>query len=260
MTTVNLSVVLAAAGWKITVIDGDLGLASVKLMVPLSSTAHLGQWFLGRCKYHQLTSNTPYGFNVISAPQNEFQLQDLSDLHHVRLAKLFNMIQSTSDLLIIDNGAGISKNVMGWCHMAHRLLLVTTPDPTAIMSAYATIKAYTRDLLPQSIGIIVNQARSQAEALDTYKRLNEVISNYLYIEAQMLGYFRTCPNFRNAIRIKVPPVIMQSDKPFGRSVFKCASRVSRWLVDEDLPAIQEKSSFLVKKVLSDLDTMEPVIQ
>ena len=167
MTTVNLSVVLAAAGWKITVIDGDLGLASVKLMVPLSSTAHLGQWFLGRCKYHQLTSNTPYGFNVISAPQNEFQLQDLSDLHHVRLAKLFNMIQSTSDLLIIDNGAGISKNVMGWCHMAHRLLLVTTPDPTAMMSAYATIKAYTRDLLPQSIGIIVNQARSKAEALDT---------------------------------------------------------------------------------------------
>ena len=53
---------------------------------------------------------------------------------------------------------------------------------------------------------------------------------------------------------------MQSGKPFGRSVFKCASRVSRWLVDEDLPAIQEKSSFLVKKVLSDLDTMEPVIQ
>ena len=260
MTTVNLSVVLAKAGWRITILDGDLGLASIKLMLPLFPKAHLGQWLAGKCQFMKLVTSSDYGFKIISAPPMEFQLHELTNIQQTRLASLFNMIENTSDLLIIDNGAGISKNVMGWSHMSNRLLLVTTPDPTAMMSAYATIKAYTTRLIPSSIGIIVNQVRNIDEAFDTYKRLNEAIIKYLGIDANWLGYFTNCRDFRQAIKDRVPPVTLRPNSTFSRNVRKTTAHVSRWLLDENVPMFQEKSYIRIKKALSELELMDPVVQ
>ena len=260
MSAVNLSIVLANAGWRITILDGDLGLASISLMLPISPAAHLGQWLNGKCKFASLATSTPYGFKIISAPPDEFQLQELSELHQLRLVSLLNMIKATSDLLFIDNGAGISKNVMGLCRMSHRLLLITTPDPTAMMSAYATIKAFTASLLPPSIGIIVNQAKGEGEGFDTYNRLHEAITRYIGVEATWLGYLGVSRDFRNSIKTRTPPVILRPKSPFSCSVQNTASRLSRWLLDENAPVQKEQTQFIVKKALTALKQMEPVLQ
>jgi len=260
MTAVNLSVVLSNAGWRITLLDGDLGLVSVKLMLPVAPTAHLGQWLDGKCKFLTLATTTPYGFKIISAPPDEFQLSELSELQQLRLASLINTIEATSDLLIIDNGAGISKTVTGFCRMSHRLCLVTTPDPTAMMSAYATIKAFTKSLLPPNIGIIVNQARGMEEGFDTYQRLNEVVARYIGVEATWLGHLGVIRDFRNAIKRRIPPVSLRPKSPFARSVAGTASRLSRWLLDENAPVHRGSAQAVVKKVVTELEKMEPVIQ
>jgi flagellar biosynthesis protein FlhG len=260
MTSVNLCVLLAKAGWRITLMDGDLGLVSVKLMLPIAPTAHLGHWLADKCKFLSLNTSTPYGFNIISAPPNEFQLQELTDVQQQRFANLLNTIGATSDLLIIDNGAGINKNVMGLCRISHRMLLITTPDPTAMMSAYATIKAFTASLLPPSIGIIVNQARCSEEGLDTYHRLNEAITRYIGVDATWIGYIGVCRDFRNAIRTRTPPVVLRPKSPFSRSVNRTAARLSRWLVDENVPSQQVQAQAAIKKTLEELKRMEPVLQ
>ena len=260
MTSVNLSIMLARAGWRITVLDGDFGMASLKLMLPISPSANLEQWLAGKCKFFDLVTDTSYGFKIISAPLMEFQLQSLSEKHRNRLARLFNSVQTTSNLLLIDNGAGISRNVMGWCRMSNRLLLVTTPDPTAMMCAYATVKAFTADLIPNSVGIIVNQARNRDEGLATYQRLNEACTKYLGVEADWLGYLGVCRYFRRAIQTRTPPIVRSPKSPFTKSVLATAARVSRWLIDENVPVMEENSYRSIQNALSELKTVEPVIQ
>lgn len=259
MTSVNLSIMLAQAGWRITVLDGDFGMASLKLMLPISPSANLDQWLAGKCKYFDLITDTTFGFKIISAPLMEFQLQILSEKQRNRLARLFNSIQATSNLLLIDNGAGISKNVMGWCRMSNRLLLVTTPDPTAMMCAYATVKAFTADLIPNSIGIIVNQAKNREEGFDTYQLLNEACAKYLGVEADWLGHIGVCRYFRQSIKTRTPPIVRSPKSPFTRSVLETASRVSRWLVDENVPVMEENSYRSIQNALRKLKTMEPVV-
>jgi flagellar biosynthesis protein FlhG len=260
MTTVNMSVVLAQAGWQLTVLDGDPGLGNVKLMLPISPSFHLGQWLTGESNFEQLVTSTPAGFKVISAPPDEFQLNDLSDGQKHRLAELVDQIQQTSDLLIIDNAAGISRNVVGWCRMAHRLLLVTTPDPTAMMDAYATIRAFSSFRLPPPVGIIVNQARSGEEGFDTYKRLNTAASRFVGIDAAWLGYIGGCRDLRLAIKNRIPPVTISPHSPFSRSVRKTTAHVARWLLDENMPTLMEDCRNMVKKSLNELREMAPALE
>ncbi|WP_211435938.1 hypothetical protein [Candidatus Kuenenia stuttgartiensis] len=44
------------------------------------------------------------------------------------------------DIVIVDTGAGISSDVLNFVLASNEILLITTPEPTAITDAYAMIK------------------------------------------------------------------------------------------------------------------------
>ena len=52
--------------------------------------------------------------------------------------------KNSADLILIDTGAGISPNVLSFTRAADEVLVVTTPEPTAITDAYAVVKVVCR--------------------------------------------------------------------------------------------------------------------
>ena len=57
-------------------------------------------------------------------------------------------LEQQADVIIIDTGAGISPNVLSFTRAADQVLVVTTPEPTAITDAYAVIKVISRQAMP----------------------------------------------------------------------------------------------------------------
>ena len=76
-----------------------------------------------------------------------------------QLAKL----ETSTDMLVLDCGAGISNNVLGFAMAADRVLVVTTPEPTALTDAYAFIKALYREGCNGHVSVFVNRVNSRAE-------------------------------------------------------------------------------------------------
>ena len=89
---------------------------------------------------------------------------------------------------------------------------------------------------------------------------NPSVLKYLGIDANWLGYFTKCRDFRQAIKDRVPPVTLRPNSTFSRNVRKTTAHVSRWLLDENIPMFQEKSYIRIKKALSELELMDPVVQ
>ncbi|WP_157820340.1 hypothetical protein [Candidatus Kuenenia stuttgartiensis] len=46
--------------------------------------------------------------------------------------------------MIVDTGAGISSDLLNFVLASNEILLITTPEPTAITDAYAMIKVLSR--------------------------------------------------------------------------------------------------------------------
>ena len=57
---------------------------------------------------------------------------------------------------------GISPNVLSFTRCADHVLIVTTPEPTAITDAYAVIKVVSKDNNLRRLSLLVNQVRSPA--------------------------------------------------------------------------------------------------
>ena len=76
-------------------------------------------------------------------------------------------------------GAGISRRVIEFCVASGEVLVVTTPEPTAIADAYAMIKVLGQAEPTLKLWILVNMARSRGEAERITERITILSRRFL---------------------------------------------------------------------------------
>jgi flagellar biosynthesis protein FlhG len=96
-------------------------------------------------------------------------------------------MQNHFDFVLIDTEAGISENVTYFNTAAQEILVVTTPEPTAITDAYALMKLLSTQYHEKSFNLVVNQITNEDDALDVYRKLTMVANRYLDISIDYLG-------------------------------------------------------------------------
>src|SRR5207248_4421495 len=116
----------------------------------------------------------PGGFHLIGGASGLARMADLTDFDRQRLVDALGQLEQKTDIILIDTGAGISPNVLSFTRAADHVLVVTTPEPTAITDAYAVIKVLSRDGVERRISLLVNQVRSATEAFVVHERIAKV--------------------------------------------------------------------------------------
>src|SRR5258706_342304 len=71
---------------------------------------------------------------------------------------------------------------------ADHVLVITTPEPTAITDAYAVIKVLSRDGDDRRVSLLVNQVKSAAEARLVHDRISQVARQFLGVTIFEAGY------------------------------------------------------------------------
>ena len=91
------------------------------------------------------------------------------------------------DDIIIDTSAGLSPDVVGFAVNADEVVIVSTPEPTAIMDAYAMIKVVhvTRPDIP--IKVVMNAVRVPSDADDAAAKLAVAVDRFLKASFVFLG-------------------------------------------------------------------------
>jgi flagellar biosynthesis protein FlhG len=128
------------------------------------------------------------------------------------------------DLLLMDTGSGLTDNVLFFNSAADEVLLVTTPEPTALTDAYATIKVLMTERDVRNISVLVNQVASESQGLDIYRKLNGVCERFL---ARKIGNAGSLPKDNalvESIREQNPPVLGRPGSMFSQGVFRLAER------------------------------------
>jgi flagellar biosynthesis protein FlhG len=183
----NLAVLLARMGKRVLILDADLGLANIDVVFGLAPGFNLNHFFSGEQSLETILTDGPEGIKILPAGSGIQRFTRLDSEQKMRLLDALDAMHNDFDFVLIDTEAGISENVTYFNTAAHEILVVTTPDPTAITDAYALMKLLSNQYHEKHFNLIVNFIRNEEEALDVYRKLNMVANRYLDISIDYIG-------------------------------------------------------------------------
>lgn len=203
--SITLSHALAQEGKRVLLFDGDLGLANIDVQLGLMPKRDLNDVIRGRLALDKVIQHYDEGgFDIIAGRSGQASLAALPSQRLALLRDQLFEVSSQYDVVIIDLGAGVERNVRMLAASAARTLLVALDEPTSLTDAYAFIKLGNAAGQSKNVGIVVNQASSTTEGQKTYKTLLKACENFLRLSPPLIGMVRHDSQVKDAIRRQTP--------------------------------------------------------
>lgn len=204
---VNLSISLASQGLRVTLADVDMGLANADVLMNLHPVFTLAHVLSGIRSIDEISMDGPGGIRFVPGASGLDTLANLTDFERGNLLAQLSKLNTSTEIVVLDCGAGISRNVLAFATSADHVIVVSTPQPTAMTDAYAMIKALHRHGHRGEITLVVNMAASFAEARSAHHRIAGVARKFLNLTIAEGGYLLHDRCVDQAVRERCPFVI-----------------------------------------------------
>lgn len=241
--SVNMAIAYAQQGKKVTLIDGDLGMANVNVLMNIVPQYNLMHVINKQKTMQEIINETEFGIKFIAGANGFSKIANLTVDELDYFAKQFSML-GNSDIIIIDTGAGIANNVLQFVAAADEVYVVTTPEPTAITDAYGIIKIITTELVDREMNIklLVNRVHSADEGKRISERIINIAGQFLNKKVDYIGFVYDDPVVQaSVIRQKPFIVVNPTSKPA-----QCIKHIVGRIEKNDNGTSEGVSSFLKK--------------
>ena len=175
----NLAAALAKRGYKVLVLDADLGLANLDVVLNLYPKITLHDVFTGKAKLEEAILRAPGGFSVLLAGSGLVEYSRLTPEGRDEFLRIVSGLVPHYDVVLLDTGAGISDVVLFAVSLASEVLMVATPEPTSLTDAYATIKVLVGQQQRQTVRVLINQAARAGAGQAITHQLQQVLDRFV---------------------------------------------------------------------------------
>lgn len=223
----NLSVSLSELGKKVVVLDADFGLANLDVLLGLTPRFHLGHVLFGNKTLTEIMVQGPKGIRIIPASSGLQRMSELTSAQRNHLVESFANLDSDTDYFIIDTAAGISRNVIHFLLSAQEVIVVSAPEPTAIVDAYAVIKIILAEDPNKQIQVLINSVDQAGDAHEVFCQINSVVKRFLNREIDYIGHIERDSHVPQAVRSQMLVTHRFPNAPASRCFRELARRVAQ---------------------------------
>jgi flagellar biosynthesis protein FlhG len=228
----NLAAALAAQGQRVLVLDADLGLANLDVVLNLFPKITLHDVFTGKYTLEQAIVPAPGGFSVLLAGSGMVEYSRLTPEVREQLVDVVGQVRPRFDRILLDTGAGISDVVLYTVSLADEVLVVTTPEPTALTDAYATIKVLASLQGRRDLRLLVNQVNRAGDGRTIRGQLQQVVDRYVSpaldspVKLEFVGEVLTDKSVREAVTRRLLLLEAYPGSPAAQGIVAAAARLT----------------------------------
>ena len=200
-----------AHGELCVVMDADLGLANVNVVLGIIPKYNLYHLIRKQKTMKDIIQDTGYGIQIVAGASGFSKIANLSEEERKNFVNELEDL-SSADILIIDTGAGVSANVLSFIAAADDVIIVTTPEPTALTDAYGIIKIIATEIENLNLGLklVVNRVKSSTEAKKVAERVINIAGQFLNLKVDYLGFVYDDEIVHNSVVKQKPFIAMDA--------------------------------------------------
>ena len=206
VVTASLAWLFAARG-RTLVVDADMGVGNAHILHDVSPRRSFVDVVAGRCSVADAVCSCSEHLALLSAGSGVSRMAGLSAYELHLIAGGLEELETGFDFVMVDSAAGISDQTLAFAAACDRVLVVTTPDLTAMTDAYAFIKVLHQRAPHQVPMILVNRVDERAAAGDAHdreqtgarvaERIRGVCRRFIELEPRWVG---SVPEDRSVVR------------------------------------------------------------
>lgn len=213
--SINFALGLREQGQRVLIFDADVGFADVEVLLGVHPQHTVIDVLNGMSIWDAIAYDRT-GLPFLSAGNGVLDIHDLSDEQMTHLLTEMSKLQDKFDVILIDSGAGMGRNIAKLLSAADDIFLVTTPEPTAIADAYALVKMMSVLGPVPPVRMVVNRVDNFVKGREAADKLRLVISKFLDIDVGILGYVLEDPTLPKAVMEQLAMLASYPDSSSSR--------------------------------------------
>lgn len=227
-TTANIGTALAAMGYKVVLIDTDIGLRNLDVVLGLENRIvyDLVDVATGNCRLRQALIKDKRFENLVLLPAA--QTKDKSAVNPEQIEELCNQLREEFDYVLLDCPAGIEQGFRNAIAGADRGVVVTTPEVSAVRDADRIIGLLEAAEL-RNPKLVINRLRPSMVKRGDMMDINDMID---ILAVDLLG---VVPEDEMIVisTNRGEPVALEKNSMAGQAYRNIAKRIT----GEDVPLI-----------------------
>lgn len=146
----NLAMGMKNKGYKVLLVDGDLGGANLHNFVGLK-TANVGIYNFLKEKQNieNIIIDTPAGIKFIGGASDILGMAHITNYEKLKIINTLKRLNY--DFVIMDLGAGTSYNMIDFFNFSDKKIIIMNSEPTSIENSYGFIKIALYRMIEKSI-------------------------------------------------------------------------------------------------------------
>lgn len=214
VVTASLAAVLAEDA-RVLVLDADLGVGNAHILHDVAPEHSLVDLVEGRASARDVLAHCGRNLDLLAAGSGVSHVASLEPWELSLVAGAVEELERDYDWVLVDSGAGISGQTVALAAACDRVLLVTTPDVTALTDAYAFLKVLVQREPRATPDFVVNRATSEAEAAQVSGRLCGAARKFLARDVRCLGWLPDDRAVVRCVNARAPVVRREPEAPFS---------------------------------------------
>jgi flagellar biosynthesis protein FlhG len=205
IVSASLAQLFAGRG-RTLLVDADMGVGNAHILQNIAPRRSFVDVVAGRCEVAEAVQACGERLHLLSAGSGVSRMAGLSTYELHLIAGGLESLEGGYDYLVVDSAAGISEQTVAFAAACDLVLVVTTPDLTAVTDAYAFIKVLHQRSPHQVPLVLVNRVDPAAgtdphEGEQTGARVAEriagVCQRFLDMQPRWIG---TIPEDRSVVK------------------------------------------------------------
>ncbi|MGL4774122.1 MAG: MinD/ParA family protein [Clostridium sp.] len=223
---VNLSIYLRRMGKKVLIFDADIGMGNDDVLMGVFPKYNVFDIIKGK-DINEVLVEGPEGVMLLPGGSGLNKIEDMQEVErNIFLSKLQEI--EGFDFILMDTGAGISRSVLAFLACSEELILLTTPEPTALTDAYSLLKAADYFKIKDKAKVVVNRAFDYEEGEQTYGKFKNAVERFLRIRVEYLGCILEDRHLVKGVREQRPFIISYPNSQGA----KCIATIGNKLIGD----------------------------
>ena len=200
---VNLAISLQKSGKRVLIFDADVGMGNDDVLMGFYPKNNIYNILYDNMNISEVIVEGPFGVKLLPGGTGNGKLENVTEAQRDNFLQQITQLDDL-DYILMDTGAGINRDVLGYISCCDELIILTTPEPTSLTDAYSLIKAVNYFKIKTSAKVVINRILNNDEGKLTFDKFNNTVKSFLNMDLEYLGCICEDSKITQSVRKQEP--------------------------------------------------------